>query len=352
MRPLQKIIDLQAFAHNVRVLRAAAGKARLMTVVKADAYGHGVANLLPALRDAEMLAVACIEEALALRALGLRQPVALLEGVFTPDELPLCAAEDFMPWIHHAGQLQWLAAQTPALPFWLKIDSGMHRLGFAPQALPALMAELQALNCQGLATHFACADEIDLAHARAQYAAFHALPCHPGWQKSAANSAAVFALPEAHYDWVRPGLALYGMSPFAHKSAADLGVKPVMTLQSEILATRYLALGESAGYGAHFTAETSGYLATIALGYGDGFVRRIDSGQVRVRIGGKTYPLVGRVAMDMCLVWLGDDALPVGERVIIFGAEHPVETVAAQAATIPYTLTTMLTPRVHAVVKA
>ncbi|MDO5090285.1 MAG: alanine racemase [Cardiobacteriaceae bacterium] len=344
MRPLRKIIDLQAFAHNVQVLGRQAPRAKLVCVVKADAYGHGVANLLPELKKMETFAVACIEEALALRALGLRQPVWLLEGVFHPDELPLCVAEGFVPWLHNAEQWQWLQQLTPELPHWLKVDSGMHRLGFAPKDIAAK----RGAHCQGIATHFACADEEDLHHARGQLAAFQQIE---GKAKSAANSAAVFALPEAHFDWVRPGLALYGMSPFAHRSAADLGLRAVMTLETQILATRWLARGESAGYGAHFVADTDGYLATIALGYGDGFARQIASGEVMLRAGGKTCPLVGRVAMDMCLLWLGKDALPVGARVVVFGEGHAVETVAAQAATIPYTLTTMLTARVGAVVK-
>lgn len=347
MRPLQKIIDLQALEHNMRVLQQQVRQARLVAVVKADAYGHGVANLLPALKKVETFAVACIEEALALRALGLAQPVWLLEGIFTADELPLCMAEGFVPWIHCAEQWQWLQQYAPELPHWLKVDSGMHRLGFAPQKVAAM----RSASCQGIATHFACADEQDLTHALRQLAAFEGVRITDGWQRSAANSAATFALPEAHYDWTRPGLALYGMSPFAHKSAADLDLKPVMTLQSEIIAIRYLGDGEGAGYGWHFRNPQAGYLATIALGYGDGFVRSIESGKVMVGIGGNLYPLVGRVAMDMCLVWLGEHSFSVGEKVVIFGDGHAVETVAAQAATIPYTLTTMLTPRVRAVVQ-
>ncbi|MDO4776281.1 MAG: alanine racemase [Cardiobacteriaceae bacterium] len=347
MRPLQKIIDLEAFAHNVQALQKQAPQSRMVTVVKADAYGHGVANLLPALKKLETFAVACIEEALALRALGLTQPVWLLEGVFAADELPLCAAQGFVPWIHNAEQWQWLQRHAPGLPHWLKVDSGMHRLGFAPHEVAAM----QGVRCMGIATHFACADEADLTHARGQLTAFQEVEIPAGWQRCAANSAATFALPAAHFDWVRPGLALYGMSPFAHRSAADLGLRPVMTLATQILATHWLTAGESAGYGAHFTAQEDGYLATIALGYGDGFARQIASGTVHVRIGGKTCPLVGRVAMDMCLVWLGKEAMPVGERVTIFGDGHAVEDVAAQAGTIPYTLTTMLTPRVPALVK-
>lgn len=351
MRPLWKSVDLAALRHNVRVLAAQAGTAQVVAVVKADAYGHGVAALLPVLREMPCFAVACMEEALALRALGLSQPVLLLEGVFAADELGVCAAEGFEPWLHDGRQLAWYRHAAVKPTCWLKVDSGMHRLGFAPSEVPQAVAALQGLPCRGLATHFACADEADLSHAGAQWRAFDALPLPPGWLRTAANSAALFALPQARADWVRPGLALYGMSPFADRTAADLGLRPVLGLHSAVLATHFLARGEGAGYGCGFVAAEDGYLATIALGYGDGFPRAIASGAVRVRIGAATFPLVGRVAMDMALVWLGREALPVGSPVLVFGDGHPVEVVAAQAGTIPYTLTTMLSPRVHTVVK-
>lgn len=353
MRPLRKIIDTAAFAHNTRLLAQRAGRARMVWVVKADAYGHGVANLLPVLQEAPMFAVACIEEALALRALGLRQEVLLLEGIFAPDELPVCVGQGFIPCLHEAWQLSVYLGAKQRPPCWLKIDTGMHRLGFLPQDFAGYVRALfadKAMHCQGVMTHFACADEEDLQHARHQLERFQALDIPSGMAKSAANSAALFALPDAHFDWVRPGLALYGMSPFAHHSAEALGLRPVMTLMSEILATRFLAKGESAGYGSYFTAETDGYLATIALGYGDGFARAVQSGSVTVRIGDRTCPIVGRVAMDMSLVWLGSENVAEGRAVTVFGRNHPAEVVAAQADTIPYTLTTMLTPRVHAVV--
>ena len=350
MRPLWKEVDVAALRHNMRVLAAQAGAARVMTVVKADAYGHGVAALAGALGGAALFAVACMEEALTLRAQGLPQPVVLLEGVFAADELDVCAAEGFEPWLHDGRQLEWYrrAAAKPAC--WLKVDSGMHRLGFAPKDVPQAVAALQGLPCRGLATHFACADEADLSHAEMQWRAFDALPLPPGWQRTAANSAALFALPQARADWVRPGLALYGMSPFAGRTAADLGLRPVLSLFSEVLAVHFVRRGEGAGYGCGFVAAEDGHLATIALGYGDGFPRAIESGAVRVRIGGATFPLVGRVAMDMALVWLGREAVAPGSRVLVFGGGHPVEGVAAQAGTIPYTLTTMLSPRVHTVV--
>lgn len=347
MRPLKKVIDVAALRQNWSVLAAASGVAKMVAVVKANAYGHDVQTVATALNPA-MYAVAAIEEALALREFGLKTPVMLLEGVFTADELSVCAAQDFQPVIHNTEQLSWLNALSMPLKAWLKIDSGMHRLGFpAEQSSITQAVALSHIEWQGIVSHFACADEPDLTHAQQQLAALNALSLPLHWQRSLANSAAIFSLPDARAEWTRPGILLYGLSPFAHQTARDLGLRPVMTLETQILATRYLKQGESAGYGQGFQAKEDGYLATIALGYGDGFNRSIDSGKVYVRIGDAVYPLVGRIAMDMSLVWLGKTVVPVGERVVIFGAAHPAEKVAQQANTIPYTLTTMLTPRVR-----
>lgn len=348
MRPLTKTIDTAALLHNWHALQKQAGAAKLTAVVKANAYGHGAVLCAKTLAPhAASYSTACIEEALELRQAGITQPIILLEGIFAPDEIPLCAQQNFYPVIHSPRQLEWLAA-APNLTCWLKIDSGMHRLGFPPeQASISKAAAVSHIRWQGILSHFACADAEDLTHARAQLAVLNSLMLPAGWQRCFANSAALYALPEACAGLVRPGIFLYGLSPFAHGTAADFGLKPVMALTTEILALRHLPRGGTAGYGQGFTAPDAGTLATIALGYGDGFNRSIDSGRVHVRINGKNYPLVGRIAMDMSLVWLGNDSAAEGGSVTIFGAENPAENVAREASTIPYTLTTMLTPRVH-----
>lgn len=356
MRALKRILDLSALRHNWAVLNAQSGRAQMMAVVKANAYGHDLAALLPAFDQATCFAVAAIEEALALRALGETRPVLLLEGVFSKEEIPVCVAENFSVMVHNDRQMQWLyAPQASGLRAWLKVDSGMHRLGFPVAQAQAVIAQAQALShihWQGVASHFACADDADLDHARAQLAQLRQLPIPVGWQQCYANSAGIFALPEARGDWVRPGLALYGLSPFAHRSAAELGVRPVMRLVTEILAVRYLKQGKTAGYAQGFSAPSDGWLATIAVGYGDGFARSIPSGKVPVAIAGKRYPLVGRIAMDMSLVWLGEEPYAAGETVELFGGDLPAEDVALAAGTIPYTLTTMLTARVATEVKS
>ena len=350
MRPLVKVIDVAALRHNVQRLRQQAGAAALCAVVKADAYGHGVVNVLPALADAASFAVASIDEALQLRQLGVAQPVLLLEGIFGADEAALCAQYGLVPCVHSLEQLQWLRG-VAGISAWVKVDSGMHRLGFAvddaARWLPQVLA-LKQVRWLGVASHFACADADDLGDARAQLARLDALVLPPGWWRCFANSAALFVLPQARADVVRAGLALYGMSPFADGDAARLGLRPVLSLQTQVLAVRRLDAGEFAGYSQGFQAETAGNLATIALGYGDGFPRAIPSGAVQLLLNGKRYPLVGRVAMDMALVWLGADSAAVGDAVVVFGEGNPAERVAAQAGTIPYTLTTMLTARVRA----
>lgn len=348
MRPLKKHIDTVALLHNWQQLNVQSGEAQMIAVVKANAYGHDVATVATALSPyVQRYAVACIEEAHELRQLGLTQPIMVLEGIFAADEMTECVAKHFEPVIHNAHQLQWLSLVIGSPRCWLKIDSGMHRLGF-PATNDSIAAACAVKNVQwcGVVSHFACADESDLSHAYSQLTVLNALDYPQSWQRCYANSAAIYTLPEAHEDWVRPGILLYGLSPFADRTAADFGLKPVMTLTTEIIAIHELQAGDSAGYGCGFTAQQAGTLATIAIGYGDGFNRSIPSGKVHVLINGKRYPLVGRVAMDMCLVWLGNDAAKIGDEVTIFGADNPAEIVAREAGTIPYTLTTMLTARV------
>ncbi|MBV7435554.1 alanine racemase [Cardiobacteriaceae bacterium TAE3-ERU3] len=351
MRPLRAEIDLAALRHNLRELSKRAEPASVIAVVKANAYGHGVEHVLPALSEAPQLAVACIEEAVTLRKLGAAQPVVLLEGIFAADEIALCAREDFIPVIHDLRQLEWLRMQSMyPLKAWLKVDSGMHRLGFQPTDMKeSIVAAKQLAHIEwlGIVSHFACADEIDHSHALMQLRRLDDLVLPEGWMRCLANSAALLQLDDVCADWVRPGLALYGMSPIADTTAADFGLHPVMRLRTEVLAVRLLQAGESAGYGQGFVAPSHGQLATIALGYGDGFSRTIPSGKVMVRIDDKSYPLVGCIAMDMALVWLGDDRVSPGDEVVLWGDGHAVELVAEAAQTIPYTLTTMLTARVH-----
>lgn len=352
MRPLQKIIDLGALRHNWKVISKQSG-GETIAVVKANAYGHDIVAVANTLKDlAKIFAVASIEEALTLRANGITQPIMLLEGVFSADELVICADLGLQPVIHDERQIYWLKQSPVQITAWLKIDSGMHRLGFGVNQGKAAIELAKSCNnvkWVGVVSHFACADEGNLNHARKQIQALRTLPLPEGWARCYANSAAIFRLPECRYEYTRPGIMLYGISPFDYGTGMDFDLRPVMSLQTEVIAIRDLNRGEAAGYGRAFIAPQQGCIAIIALGYGDGYPREIDTGRVPVWINGKFYPVVGRVAMDTMMVWLGYKKCTVGTPVEIFGRNLPIEEVARRAGTIPYTLTTMLTQRVRTI---
>lgn len=351
MRPLVKTIDLSAYRHNLQVLKSLG---RIIPVVKADAYGHGLANLLVVIQDYPYLAVACIEEGLFLRELGYLGGIILLSGINYQDEISLCACYNLIPVIHNYDQFKYLKNTGKNIFAWLKIDTGMHRLGFSPENYPDLFQaaiNLERQNCVrflGIVSHFACADEMDNKLNYQQLSVIKQISIPNHWQKSWCNSAGFLRDDLRGGDWARVGLASYGISPFANKTAKDFGLKPVMQLSSQIIAINKLKAGDNAGYGQAFTADCDGFLAVIALGYGDGFSRSIESGKVKILLNKQFFPIVGRVNMDMTLIWLGNyDQAKVGDRVVIFGENAPIEHLALQADTISYTLTTMLNKRVN-----
>lgn len=351
-RKVRADIHLDAILHNYRLARAQAPDARALAVVKANAYGHGAVPVARALAaEVDAFGVACIEEALELRAAGLTQPVVLLEGFFDADELPVIAQEGFWPAVHSEHQLRWLeqAQLTRPIPVWLKVDTGMHRLGFDPEAVPGAVARLQ--GCAAVAdvllmTHFACSDEPEKEVTEQQLARFATLADVLQLGGSLSNSAAVMAWPEAHRQWLRPGIMLYGATPFFRPNPVANQLKAAMTLSSEIIAVRDVPVGETVGYGATFRCERPTRIGTVAMGYGDGYPRHAKTG-TPVIIDGQRTRLVGRVSMDMLTVDLTD--LPqagVGSRVEFWGRQLPVAEVAGWCDTIPYTLVTCLTPRV------
>ncbi len=350
-RPIQARIDLSALEHNLRVARRATG-ARIMAVIKASAYGHGLLRTAEALRAADGFALLDVNEAATLREAGFRQTILLLEGFFTPDDLALAAEYDLAGVIHSPQQIAMLDAYSRRgnLQVWLKVNSGMNRLGFAPQDIPAVLEKLKAhpaVRDITLMTHFASADEA--TGVAAQLEAFNALSALYRMARSLANSAALLRYPATHADWVRPGIMLYGASPFADTSAQQLGLRPVMTLQSEIISVRELKAGERVGYGGLFCAESPMRIGTVACGYADGYPRHAPTGTPVLAEGQRTRTL-GRVSMDMLSVDLS--ALPgaeVGSRVTLWGSGLPVEEVAHAAGTISYELLCALAPRVQVV---
>jgi len=349
MRPIQARISVGAMAHNLRVARHRAGPACVFAVVKANAYGHGLSRALRALVAADGFAVLTLEEAANLRLMGIEKPILLLEGMFGADEIATCAELDLWPVLHHSAQLDWLRQQPPARPLqvFLKFDSGMHRLGFPLADHAAIVARVRSLpGVAGitLMTHFAQADEAAGVNWQLQpflrEIASHDLP----W--SSANSAALLRYPDTLGAWVRPGLMLYGASPFADVTAAELGLKPAMTLQSEIISVRTLQAGEGVGYSQLFRAERAMRVGVVACGYADGYPRHALTG-TPVRVNGRASRTLGRVSMDMLCVDLSECAeAGVGTPVVLWGEGLSVDAVAAAAGTSSYELLCALAARV------
>ncbi len=347
-RPIQAHIDLSALKNNLRVVRRLTSS-RIMAVIKANAYGHGLLRAAAALDEAEGLALLDIQDAISLRDAGNRQTILLLEGFFAPEDLPLIAEYDLATVIHNTRQLDWLDAypRKHALQVWLKVNSGMNRLGFLPQEVPAVMERLKshrAVREVTLMTHFSHADEAE--GIAAQLERFSGLTSAYRAQRSLANSAALLRYPSSHGEWVRPGIMLYGASPFVDMSAQQIGLRPVMTLTSEIISVREIGAGERVGYAGLFRADQPTRVGVVACGYADGYPRHAPTGTPLLVNGQRTRTL-GRVSMDMIGVDLSDikDA-QVGSRVTLWGEGMPVEEVAHAAGTISYELLCALTARV------
>ena len=353
--PIRAVVETAALRHNLAVIRRQAPRARIMAVVKANAYGHGSVVAAKALADADAFAVARLEEAVQLREAGLRQPILLLEGVFDAEQLAAAARHGFELVVHSVMQLSLLQAWRGPSQFrtWIKCDSGMHRLGFAlaefRDAYQALTASAAVAGKPVLMTHLANADASDDLMTRQQLRAFaDAVAGLPG-ERSIANTAAMFALPDSQGDdgdWIRPGLALYGASPFAHRSATSLGLRPAMTLVSQVIAVKQVPVGGAVGYGATWRAARPTQLAVVAAGYADGYPRNTASG-CPVLVNGREAPVVGRVSMDMLTVDVtGHAAVAPGDPVVLWGEGIPVEKVAAAAGTISWELLCGVSQRV------
>lgn len=345
-------VDTAALRHNLRAVRDRAPGARVMAVIKANAYGHGLVTAARALADADAFAVARIEEAVAIRNAGLGNRIVLLEGVLHPDHLPTASALGLDVVVHSPQQVAMLEAAALAEPVrvWLKVDTGMNRLGVRPGDAREAARRLAA--CPAVAgpvrfmTHLACADERDAPVTGRQLQAFSEALAGLEGERSIANSAALMWREDARADWVRPGLMLYGASPFADSTGAALGLKPAMRLASSVIAVKDVRAGERVGYGGVWTAEQDARIAIAAIGYGDGYTRHLGNG-TPVLIRGQRRPLAGRVSMDMIAVDVSDSPeVSVGEEVILWGDGLAVEELARRAGTIPYELLCGVTQRV------
>jgi alanine racemase len=351
-RPIRATISAGALAHNLRVARGYAGGAKLWAVIKANAYGHGLERAARALHAADGFAVLDFAEALRLRAAGVTQPILMLEGAFTADDVRLLEQHALTPVVHCAGQLELLRSLRAPIDVYLKANSGMNRLGFSAETLgPAYQALRghQRVNTITLMTHFADAD--GASGVSAQLERFGEMTKSFPGPRSLANSAALIRFAETRADWARPGIMLYGCSPFGHMSAdlrADaLGLKPAMTLRSEIIATQHLRRGERIGYGFAYEAERELTIGVVACGYADGYPRHAPAG-TPVLVNGKRTRIVGRVSMDMITVDLtGLPGAGVGAPVTLWGDGLSADEVAAAAGTLSYELLCALAPRVN-----
>jgi alanine racemase len=351
-------LDTRALAHNLNVARTRAPGCRLMAVVKADGYGHGLETVAYALSAADGFAVARFSEALRLREAGLAHPILLLEGVFGAEELAAAVRHHLDVVVHTLAQVQLLESyqRKGRVNVWLKVDTGMSRLGIAADQWHDCAQRLS--RCAMVArpiramTHFACADDQGSDSTAAQIAAFGRLVADTGHDISLANSAGVLLWPESlkvpaqGNNWIRPGLMLYGVSPTSQSTAAACGLKPALRLASRIIAVKDLKQGDTVGYGAQWRAERNSVIAVVAAGYGDGYPWT--GTELPALVNGQRVPVVGRVSMDMLTVDVSDIERPqIGDEVVLFGDDLPVEEVAAAAGTIPYTLLCGVTQRVR-----
>jgi alanine racemase len=343
-RPARVVINLAALHHNLARIRMLAPHSKIMAIVKADAYGHGITRVARSLRSTDAFGVACLEEARELRAAGISHPIILLEGPYSGTEMSEIAALELDIVVHDESQVCMLEKAHLARPVavWLKIDSGMHRLGFLPELTRTIWQRLH--NCAAVAnnirlmTHLANASERNDAMTATQLQCFRSVTDGISAELSVANSAGVIAHPATHMDWIRPGLMLYGVSPMSDSTSQEEGLQPVMTLESRLIAIKLLHANEPVGYGATWRCPEDMPVGVVAAGYGDGYPRHAPSG-TPVVVNGEQVALIGRASMDMLTVDLRKQPdARVGDPVVLWGAGLPVEEIAKHAGTIPYEL--------------
>ena len=356
IRTAYAVINLKAIPHNVQQVRVAAPHSKIMAVIKANAYGHGLLRVAQALDGlVDGFAVARVQEGVRLRKAGLKQRIVVLEGFTEREELQDLLHYDLDASLHSPHQLEILSHQSESkqLNVWLKLDTGMNRLGFKSTDVHRIYEQLQ--RCEqvkkplNFMTHFANADDKKDSKTLQQIVLFKQLTTNYEGEKSMANSAGILAWQDSQTDWVRAGIMLFGISPFADSTGKQLGLQPLMSLHSRLIAVREVAAGETVGYSGTWTTPHATKLGVVAIGYGDGYPRYAHNG-TPVLINGERVPLVGRVSMDMITVDLGlNSTARAGDSVTLWGEGLPIEEIAAYANTIPYTLVCGITPRVEIV---
>lgn len=351
-RPTRVFIDSNALIHNVAHIRRLAPQQKLTVMVKANAYGCGLSKVVPVLEGhVDAFGVACLEEALTIRALGVKTPCVLFQGFFNQEELNSASEQQFACVLHQPQQIDWLLKTplTKPISIWIKVNTGMNRLGFHPQEVADVLDQLSSCSWinkdLGLMTHLACADQPERIENKQQIALFNSVKHKLIQQRSIANSAAIMAFPEAHAEVVRAGIMLYGVSPFANQTALSLGLKPVMHLVSAISAIHLNSSPISVGYSGSWSTDKPSKIGIIPVGYGDGYPRHV-AVNTPVWINGEEVPIIGRVSMDMMALDLTNlPDVQIGDYVELWGTHIPVERIAAAAGTIGYELLCQITNR-------
>jgi len=352
MRPIKATIHTAALRHNLALVRSRAPRSKTLAVIKANGYGHGMLRVAEALADSDGFAVLRVEEGIALREAGFRQTIVLLEGLFTADEVAVAALHNLSIVVHNEEQLLMLekSAVDSPLDVFIKLNTGMNRLGLPLARFWAVYDRLRVCKSVReltLMSHFASADAPQ--GVAVQLERFNALTEEISRPKSLANSAAILRYPESHADWVRPGIMLYGATPFADQSAAEIGLQAAMTLSSEIIAVQNLSAGDCVGYGQLFTADKPMPVGVVACGYADGYPRHAPTG-TPVLVAGQLTRTLGRVSMDMlCVDLTGVPRAQAGSPVELWGTHVPVDEVATAAGTVGYELLCAVAPRVPVV---
>lgn len=354
-RVAHALINIGALRENLRKVKTIAPRAKVMSVIKANAYGHGLIRVAGGLIESDAFAVARTQEAIELRKAGFTQSIAVLQGFFDQDELSIYGKLSLEPVVHSAWQVDLLEKRTRGYPLkvWLKVDTGMSRLGVHPNEVESLTRRLR--NCKtvkgpiSMMSHLANADALDDPFTPRQISLFQSLGKGMDGETGIANSAGVLGWKEAHAEWIRPGIILYGISPFAGKTGQQEGLHPVMTLRSRIISIKEIEPGTRVGYGGDWVAGRKTRLGVAAIGYGDGYPRQARSG-TPVLIRGQRAPLAGRVSMDMVTIDLTDcPEAKIGDLVTLWGEGLPVELIAEYANTIPYDLVCGITRRVQVI---
>ena len=352
-RPTSATIHTDALRHNLSKVRQRAPHSRVMAVVKADGYGHGLERVARALSGADAFGVAALSDAERLRAAGLSQPIVLLSGFDEPDDIAQLRRLNVETAVHHAFQLEMLEQAPGGDPIrcWLKLDTGMHRLGFAPEYVRDAYARLQAMPAVAddivLMNHFASSDEFQRPQTREQLRVFAEATAGLSGARSLANSAAVLGWPDTHADWVRPGGALYGISVVDGQPGGDFGLKPAMTLATRLIAVNRIRKGERIGYSATWQCPEDMPVGVAAIGYGDGYPRSVPAGTPTL-VNGLVTEIIGRVSMDLMTIDLrAQPTAKPGDPVVLWGEGLPVETIAAAAGTIGYEPVCSITRRVR-----